>query len=416
MLQSCILEQQKLKTEAAHHRLQYNLLKLQSDDDRKRAEVEYDMLRREIEALRTAEYTRQAKRELSTFSEEIHGKYMDMKSMFDGARDEVDVLTRRLKVATKIIQQKDDELMGALDERDQLLTRIRENREHMHKLCSPGGIFHSALSPRQPSVTSPAQSRGTPRQVLRGIASESGHGLSTLLEVISQDNNSAPSTPIVNNRLASRQTQKHQRNAQSMSSLPTTPINRPRGHGLLPSANLVPMTEPPKSYISRFPEPATPNAKSERRKSRESTISVEADDNEEIARQALKSVQDAARRSFESLTSRGDDPRITRDDDDSELYGSQASQAATEMLRRDARQRFEGGSSSGSQHDPNARETSPAMKPAVLLANLRGGGRGDKRKFSGQNESGVGSKPEQGTAPKKIKTDERLGLGIQYDQ
>lgn len=395
MLQTCIGEQQKLKMETAHHRLQYNLLNLQASEDSNRAEVELDMLRKEIDALRSAEHSRQAKRELSTFSEALQIKYLDLKDSYEEAIAEIDAQGNRLKNAKKIIQQKDEEVMGLVDERHQLVTRIRENREHMNKLRSPGGIFHGAVTPKQQN--SPAQHRGTPR--------DNGNKLSTLLEVISQDNNSAPSTPIIGHRSTGRQHGGHKRGAQSMSSLPTTPMNRAYGHhgGLLPPANLVPQTEPRQGYQRQPYEPGTPTPKADRRKSRESTIS--ADDNEELARQAL--------RSFTSLPPQSSSQQHYQNDPD--LYDSQASQAATEMLRREPKQSFDGFSASR-DGTPGPAEKSARMQ-AKLFSNLRNDG--DKRKFSGSHEE---QQPEAGSPPKKSRVgsgsmeQQRLGLGIEYRQ
>lgn len=426
MLQNCVADHQRLKTETAHYRLQYNLLQLQANDDAARAEVELEMLRREVEALRSAEHTRQAKRELSTFSETLQIKYLEVQQLHLSALDDAENLRRKLKVATKVIQQKEEELISASDERDLLVTRIRENREHMHKLCSPGGLFHGAMTPKQSSGASPTHQRPSAyRQLPRGLTSESSHGISTLLEAISsQDNNSAPSTPLVPSRSVARPAARHHRNAQSLSSLPTTPINRPRAAGLLPSASLVALTEPPRPYgNSRYYEPATPTtSRADRRKSRESTISADGDDTEELARQALRMTQ--ARRSFD-LAAQTESARHNREDRESDVYDSQASQAATEMLRRDPRQSFEVRSSQESQ-DTGPVERSSATMQAKLLADLRTGA--DKRKFS---ESCGSSQDElrkeqhqapQGSPSKKTKVNSpreiqpRLGLGIQYSQ
>lgn len=406
MLQASIAEQQKLKTEAAHHKMQYSLLKIQTDEDANRAEVECEMLRREIEALRMTEQARQAKRELSTFSDALQTKFLDAKFLYEGALDEVDTLGRRLKVATKIIQEKDKELMNASDEKEQLLTRIRENRDHMKKLCSPGGIFHDALTPKQPSPTSPVLARGTPRQAARG---EGGHLFNTLLEAASQDdtNNSSPSTPIQASRSIGRRGGGHHRNSQSMSALPTTPIRRRTT--LLPSVSVVPQTEPQR----RFAEPVTPTPKGKRRKSRESTISEDVDDTEELARQAFQSIQHSAQRSLATSNSQGHSYG-----DDSDVFGSQASQAATEMLRRDAKKSFESRSPSASQEGQGAAHNSTAAIQARLLTNLRSAT--DKRKFSGQHESMGDPQLAQGSPPKKSRVtgespSRRFGLGIQYE-
>src|SRR5690606_942638 len=103
-----------------------------------------------------------------------------------------------------------------------------------------------------------------------------------------------------------------------------------------------------------------------RRRSRESTISAE-EDNEELARQAVKS--------FTSLAS--SQTHSQRHDGSGVFGGSQASQAATEMLRRHPREGFEViDSSAGS----GSRDEGPAER-MKLFSNLRADT--DKRKFSG---------------------------------
>ncbi|CAH0052031.1 unnamed protein product [Clonostachys rhizophaga] len=418
MLQTCVAEHQRFKTETAHYRLQYNLLHLQAEDDAARAEVEHEMLRREIDALRAAEHSRQAKRELSTFSDTMQTKYMDMKERYEAAVGEAHGLMKQLKKATKIIQQKEEELDSASDERDQLLTRIRENREHMYKLCSPGGIFHGALTPKQHG--SPSQHR-VHRHNPRQLTTEDSRGLSTLLEAMSQDNNSAPSTPLVPTRsIGARPVGRHQRNAQSLSSLPTTPISRPRGPGLLPSASLVPLTEPPKSYSVRHYQPATPTtSRPERRKSRESTISVDGEDTEELARQALRVSQ--ASRSFD-LPPQSNGSQRSHEGHDPDVFDSEASQAATEMLRRDPRQSFEvrtSQESQGPERVHGAVERSSGVMQAKLLADMHSGV--EKRKFNGSYSGSQDEiQREQGSPPKKTRVDgpkePRFGLGIQYSR
>ncbi|EHK23620.1 uncharacterized protein TRIVIDRAFT_10779, partial [Trichoderma virens Gv29-8] len=379
MLQTCIAENQKLKMEAAHHKLQYNLLSLQADEESKRAAVEHDMVRREVDALRMAEHSRQAKRELSTVSESIQNKYLQMKMWYESAMEENEALSRRVKLAKKVIQQKEEETMTLAEEREMLLNRIRENREHFHMLCSPGGIFHGAL---------------TPKQATDGRE----HGLSALLEAMSQsqsqdnaaamtanNNNSAPSTPMVMARPASRLVRRHQRNAQSMSSLPTTPSSRLRGDnsGLLPSVNLVAQTEPRSRYSQRRFVPTTPpSQRQSRRRRRESTIS--ADDNEELARQAIESVK-----AVQSLSSR-DAPAggpLSSQEDEEQVQDSQASQAAAEMLRRHPGQ----GHKAVSSRDGTA---GPAEKSAAMHAKLFAGGKtatgAEKRKLAAtEGEAGA---------------------------
>ncbi|KAJ9142425.1 FAD-dependent oxidoreductase-like enzyme [Pleurostoma richardsiae] len=433
MLQACIAEHAKLKMETAHHKLQYNLLSLQADEDMKRATVEHEMTRREIEALRMAEHSRQARRELSAATETIHAKYLQLKAMYENLLEDTEGLRNRVKAAKKVIQQKEEDIYNLTEERDILLNRIRENREHFNKLCSPGGIFHEAMTPKTQSISTPVQHRATPRQTPRSLHRYEQRDLAALLHAVNQENNSAPSTPTTSHHpVASRMSSKHIRGAQSLSSLPTTPNTRFRGEhtGLLPSADLIPQTEPARRY-GRGLAPETPTRTGDRgRKSRESTISAE--DNEELARQALESVA-AAHASFTSRAShasRGSRRAHPADEnDDEEVFESQASQAASEMLRRDPRESFEVASSIGSRDGtptPAAAEKSAKLQ-AKLFAGLNKSGLGnhEKRKLSsGASEPGEDARRDDMSSPtKKLRMagglregSARVGLGIQYGQ
>ncbi|CAK7207200.1 hypothetical protein SEUCBS139899_010008 [Sporothrix eucalyptigena] len=484
MLQASLAEHTRLKTETAHHKLQYNLLTMQADEDAKRAAVEHEMTRREVEALRAADNARQARRDLSTSSatETSQAKYRQLKAWYDEAAEENESLQKRVKLAKRVIQQKEEEMAGLVDEKELLLNRLRENREHFHLLCSPGGLFHGAMTPKPQG--SPTHTRATPYQTPKRIsgaggklgtiqgtptASTTNHAsaepFAALLQALNQENNSAPNTPVSGHRAPPRHIAKHVRNVQSMSSLPTTPNSRPRGgeySGLLPSVDLVPQTEPPplrfagghhghghshsvshshsQSFTTSasgryFPETPTrprhrlPGHSSQAagttggRRSRESTISVDEDSqhnshahghtltgNEDIARQALESVArsggpQSASHSFPppsfSLSSSAPGRRplerstSSASTADEHVFESQASQAASAMLRRDARESFEVAAAREASREAS-RDPTPASsgtnteKSAKLQAKLFGGlnkaggaGAADKRKFSG---------------------------------
>lgn len=432
MLHACLAENARLKMETAHHKLQYNLLSMQADEDAKRAAVEHDMTRREVQVLRLAEDSRLARRELDAAAQTSQAKYLQLKVWYDAAIEDNNALHKRLKLAKKVIQQKEDEIVSLTDERDMLLNRIRENREHFHMLCSPGGVFHGALTPKTPPATTPQQQyRTTPRHTPKAVYQrDTRHendpdqaGVAVLLQALSHDNNSAPSTPIASSgRPAARIPPKHTRGVQSLSSLPTTPSSRARGGnhlGLLPSVDLVPQSEPAQRpggsrVVLETPTPAT------RRKSRESTIS--ADDNEELARAALESVA-AATQSFMSQGSRATRCR----DEEEEVLESQASQAASEMLRRDSRETyFEVASSVGSRDGTPA----PAEKTAKLQSKLFAGvnkaiSASEKRKFSGGGVDGMAQTHRDGPMSpiKRVRhgnggdeIQQRVGLGIQYSR
>ncbi|CAK7270378.1 hypothetical protein SEPCBS119000_004058 [Sporothrix epigloea] len=272
MLQASLVEHTRLKTEAAHHKLQYNLVAMQADEDAKRAAVEHEMTRREIEALCAADSARRARRELSTTTatENSQAKYRQLKAWYDEAAEENESLQKRVKLAKRVIQQKEEEVASLVDEKELLLNRLRENREHFRLLCSPGGLFHGVMTPKPQG--SPAHTRITPYQTPKrssGTGSKldtvvgnpptahhnSAEPLAALLRALNQENNSTPNTPSNSLRAPQRNVARHTRNAQSMSSLPTTPASRARGYGtdyagLLPSVDLVPQTEAPSL---RFP-------------------------------------------------------------------------------------------------------------------------------------------------------------------
>jgi len=436
MLQAAIAEQTKLKMETLHHKLQYNLLKMQANEDAQRAEVEHEMTRREVEALRQAEHSRQARRELSTASESTQAKYLQLRHAHEEVLEELDSVREKYRLARKVIQTRQATINELEADKETLLNRLRENREHFHHLCSPGGMFHGALTPRTHAELTPAQYRATPRQTpksahreVRHDRTQSHEGLTALLHVISRDDNSGPSTP-TNPRAAPRNAAKHVRNVQSMSSLPTTPTNRTRGE-LLPSVDLVPQTEPPHRYGSRFALDAPRASDRGGGRSRESTISADENteharqDNQALAIQALTMAQQTAS-SFASRASRGSRRHPADDDEEDEVFESQASQAASEMLRRDPRESFEVASSVGGSRDGTP---APAEKTSSLQAKLfgglnKGGVASEKRKFNDAMDANDQAQRELLASPtKKARVvggmrDERhrVGLGIQYSQ
>ena len=426
MLQSCIAEHAKLKMETAHHKLQYSLLSMQADEDAKRAIVEHEMTRREVEALRMAEHARQARRELSAVADPMQTKYLQLKAEFEEVVEENLVLQKKVKSAKKLILQMQEDVNELTEEKGLLLNRLRENREHFHLLCSPGGMFHGALTPKTQTVSTPVQSRATPRQTPKSAPRESRHErnhsqqMAALLQALSQENNSAPSTPTTSHRAAPRNNSRHVRNVQSMSSLPTTPTMRPPTEygGLLPP--LVPQSEP-RHRQSRFLD--TPTDREQGRKSRESTISAE-DDTAELARQAVAAASFASRGSRGSRSSR----RHPADEDlEEEVFQSQASQAASEMLRRDPGESLEVTSSVGGSRDgtPAPTEKSSRLQAKLFAGLNKNGMASEKRKYSGGGiDAQDDARRDVAMSPtKKLKVagglrepKDRVGLGIQYSQ
>lgn len=385
LLNSSIAENQRLNTEvrearmySAHWQLQHNLLTIETDNATKRMEVEYEMTRREVEVL-TYQHTRQLRHDLSASAHAESQRYAaEMKEYCQHLTGENDVLARRLRKAKRLIEQRDDEIATVVEENEQLIRRIRENREHINHLRSPGGLLATTTPHMQTSIafpTTPQQYRQTPKhtpgtgrssnmQRRRDGSQEPFAALLLADRVLSQENgNSAPSTPIT-----PRHTQhlKHSRAVHSLSSLPTTPIHRSTGalNPLLPSAQFVPQSAPPYRGYER--QPAQPK----RRKSRDSTISAsdrEADSNMDYT-----------------------------EGEHDDIPESQATQSATAMLRVDPRQSIE------------IIGTPVAEKSGLLQARIFGQVTKpgmDKRKREESVRDGM-------DGPKKARTEELIGLGI----
>lgn len=386
MLQACIAEQTRLKTEAAHHKLQYQLLSVRADEDAHRAAVEQELTLRQLEALRRQKTEAPAPaRKIPSPSPEIsQAMYDELRDLGEKAikdnekiRKDYEEACKRLKAAKKLIVRQEEDMDSLREENDLLRTRLQDKRELWNQLASPGGMFHTPKT----AQASPSQYRTTPRQTPKHRGNRD-MALDVLLQAANQENSSAPSTPATPNRSGGRHPLKHSRAVHSLSSLPTTPNPpRPRGSDLLPAADLVPQTEPPRRFVNRSFIPETPErglsfARNERperaHQSRESTIS--ADDNQELDRAALQSVA----QQVASFTSHGSpaprrplpSQRSQHTEADSQVYESQASQEASAMLRRDPRESFEVASSH------NSRDVTPtpiaAEKSQRMQSTLRG--------------------------------------------
>lgn len=338
MAKAMLAENEKLeliasegRMSAAHYKLQYNLLTIETEEATKRMEVEHEMTRREVEVL---QYANQG-RDTTPAGQEYVNR---LKAFCQNMEQENIALSKRLNKAKKMIEMKEDELQAVKDDKARLLQRIRENREHMNILRSPGGIFHTA-TPKVSNHSYPAtpqQYRGTPKHtpmtggsIHREHSTEPFAALLLADRVLSQENNSAPSTPMVNRRSDPRTpVSRHNRGVQSLSSLPNTPGSARPGTShstLLPSVQFTPRAG---SRISAQAPAQT--SRERRRKSRDSTIS--ASDAEEIARAAMASYREESE----------------------EIQESQASQSATEMLRVDPRESFEVAASRTTTPTPNA--------------------------------------------------------------
>ncbi|KAI9719778.1 MAG: hypothetical protein M1812_003266 [Candelaria pacifica] len=369
------------RTSAAHEKLQHNLLSIETSEAAQRMEVEHEMTRREVEVLMAEKNRRSVASSPYQHQPDAHSSPAgrlanELKTHGEALQRENELLQRRLRKAKKMITQRDSEVAALSEDNERLRKRIKDNREHLNQLRSPGGIYQN-LTPRVESLTprTPRQ-QGSARSANVGSARTGGRGdpFAALIladQVLSQESASVPSTP-TRNRPA-KQHLGHHRGAHSLSSLPSTPQNsRPvtANSALLPSANIPPLN-------TRFARTAPSTKQSHevhhsRRASRDSTISA---------------------------SDIGDD--VQQSSSSEELPDSQASQLASRMLKVAPEEKVE------VVGTPPPTGSSSKLLQSKLFGNVQKGGveRLEKRKRGAEDVQKV-------AVGKKTKTGSGVGLGI----
>jgi hypothetical protein len=306
------------KTTAAHYKLQYNMLVIDSNKAKNEMDVELAMLQRELDVLQDAEDRRRA---TSTPLQSIEAS--NLAAIHDLTR-QVDMLSLQnedFKIALsqerRNAEQRDVRVASLEEQNACLRQRIRQNREHMN------GILDNVLE-RSPSSAMNTPSRnsyfGTPRRAPmstpgRQIERRDNLAFDALLladKVLSQETATAPSTPKNQGRSGRPG---HVRNTHSLSSLPSTPNRRiqPAGQILRTPLHMASILEPVEAPASVPHLPITHSISRRRRASSDSTITASEDE-----RQGSKG--GASRSHAQSPY-------------DDVLPESSASQAATSMLR-----------------------------------------------------------------------------------
>ncbi|KFY45611.1 hypothetical protein V494_00865 [Pseudogymnoascus sp. VKM F-4513 (FW-928)] len=391
---------------AAHYKLQHSLLAIETEEATKRMEVEHEMTRREVEILQATELARREASSQPSEQPSASARYIaEMKTYCESMDKENAVLNRRLNRAKAIIAEKEEDISDLLSENHRYVGRIRENREHMRLLRSPGGLYAPASTPRTQSQnfpTTPQYTRPTPKHTPHSIHQhDSQDSFATLLlaDRVLNDQNSAPSTPTITRFTQRSNSQvKHSRNVQSLSSLPSTPVrNSGQSQHLLPSVQFVPQSEPRYRTNQDLFSPAQPartalphGRTEKRRKSRDSTIS--ASDAEELASYADP-------RTLPSQETRHSDDTEEVESDD--IQESQASAAASAMLRRDPRESFEVAASPGL----NEATEKGALLQAKIFGSVTKGASVPKRKRLPDDEEVKAKKL-------RMAAGEGVGLGI----
>jgi len=375
----------EVRLSAAHYKLQYNMLVMESQESASRMAVELAMAQREVDVLQQAEEKRRSNVEspVQSFQEspvsqsnvlminELNRQIQLLQNENDELRDAYDQQKR-------ITEHREGEIASLLEENDRLKSRIRKNRDHiapflpyLEQMSEQGSPRSVMGTPYQATPRHRAQ-RGPPALVSEGSRGQQPFEALLLADkMLSQETATAPSTPTRSQAPKSRFG--HSRGTHSMSSLPQTP-NRSRANQ---NHNLVPRTPPTFSAIN-VPQSAPPahfqsKAAHIRRESSNSTITASSVDEE-------------------ALTDR---------EDNDEVPESQASQMATSMLRRAKKQKTQM-SAPSSQSSGGLIQSK--LYGQVKKSNLSRPAEFEKRRLQ--------SSEHHGSPTKRGRLDEAVGLGI----
>lgn len=289
---------------AAHSKLQHSLLSIETEESAKRAEVEHEATRREVQVLQEGSPVHR-----HSFSPRSPQASMQRSLRLALAhcrelQQENSILDKRLRASKKMIAQLDGQNTDLKEHIQLLRQRIKDNRDHLNELQSSGAISIHGTPLTEYSTPMPKGTPRTPATTSRPArdvnpAVNSQDPFDALLfagQVLNGEASSVPSTP---NQPRSRKIHaQHIRGAHSLSSLPTTP-NRSRP---LTADNVVTSAERSgANHRVSFSAPGTQltyHEETRAREDRDSTISASEDEEVEG------------------------------------LPGSQASQTAANMLRR----------------------------------------------------------------------------------
>ena len=341
MLRQLNTELKDARTSAAHYKLQYNMLHLESSEASNRMAVELDMAQREVEILQERgqvqpSFTRDnAFLNQSMETNNINARAVkELEERYQSLRIENEELKSALDQTSVLAEQSETKLAAMREDNERLRERIRKNREHMN--CLFDNIYdQSPKSTLGTAPSTPLRQRGlnASKLAMSEPQTRKEQPFAALLladKVLSQEMHTGSA---MRTRTSNYQGhQRHYRGSQSLSSLPSTPLrNRNTGAsafeplytpGFQP-VNKAPNTAPPAHYYKRHRS---------RRDSTDSTISASSVENEE---------------------------RFMRKD---EVEESQASRVATSMLRRSRAQ----------ARGPGDSASFPTKKSAAVQAKLSG--------------------------------------------
>lgn len=298
---------------AAHFRLQLSLLSIETSEYAKRAAVEHELARREVEVLQTGPKVYRRASAYATLEQKspLDASHRHLELALRHCRElEADtaVLEGRLRQAKKIMKHLDGKNVQLVEDNQLLRQRIKQNREHLNSMRTSGALSVNG-TPRidygTPQIKHTPRLAGGARAIQPGSNRLGGQdpfdALLAAGQALNGEANSVPTTPTHPRSLKPHAA--HTRGTHSLSSLPTTP------HGSRPlTTDNTPFSRIARSNLNERVSYSAPNTqypfedRVRDRDDRDSTIS--ASDHED-----------------EAYT-------------EEQVPESQATQAATSMLRR----------------------------------------------------------------------------------
>lgn len=371
-----------VRLSAAHHKLQYNMAVMESQESASRMVVELAMAQREIDVLQKAEEKRRAQlpppepvyQESPTAAANAI-MISEMNRQIQLLQNDNEELRDLYSQQKRLTEHREGEIAGLMEENDRLKSRIRKNRDHIAPYLPY--LEHMNESPRSTPHTTPRYKANRVSTLSDENRGQSNFEALLLADkMLSQETATAPSTPA--RPYVPRSRFGHTRGAQSMSSLPQTPRDRsayapieiPRTPTTFAPVN-IPQSAPTAHYQQST---SLIKAALGRRESSNSTITASSVDEEE------------------AFTDR----------EDEEVTESQASQLATSMLRR---------APSGP-----ARPSAPASQSNLIQSKIFGQvkkGHGLTRSAEFEKKR-LHSSDHHGSPGKRGRIDGGLGLGIGF--
>ncbi|KAI4225259.1 MAG: hypothetical protein L6R36_004047 [Xanthoria steineri] len=371
---------------AAHSKLQHNLLSIETSEAASKAEVEREMTRREVQVLQASPRLLSPRSPQNTAQRHLELALKKCREL----QEKNEMVEQRMYAARKLIRDLSGRNEALTFDNQLLRQRIRENRDHVDAMRSSGAI--SVHGTPLTGIGTPAyhhtpKTPATARSRHMNQPPGSGGTFDVLLlaDTVLKNNeiNSVPSTPT---RTKARKANHahHARGAHSLSSLPSTP-NRSRpitadGGLLTPTPQRI---AHPRAALSDAGKRLNhPSQSSPARDDRDSTISASEDEGE------------------------GRTEHVT---------ASQASQRATEMLRRSAMNSQDNSPRSSQNHKPLGPAKYDANQSKIYGIVKKYYGEGSDRIDKRVGSDSIHEDDERGTKKVKMakKARESVGLGIE---